>query len=252
MCTFFCVLEFHFNRKSLFSKTTKPITHADNPFGQSPIEDTTGLGIWCASLVMSRWLPSPPMVKLLHNKSILELGAGYVIPALTAAIHSKPKSVTITDLNPETVDNIRYNIRLNKLHGDDVKNGNDEAITTTTASSIDWGDESTYPPHKLDYVICSDCIYQKDIVPLLKKVVTGLLHPNHGSFLYVAPDTGRDGLPEFIAAMKVEGFECAKEEIAPDGYRSNPLKSGDEEDCFLHFHELGSTVAYVLYEFRRC
>jgi hypothetical protein len=109
----------------------------------------------------------------------------------------------------------------------------------------------------LDYVICSDCIYQKDIVPLLKKVVTELLKCNDpdtrdggGSFLYVAPDGGRDGLPEFITAMKSEGFECVKEEVAPEEFRGNPLKSGDEEDCFLHFHELASTV-YILYEFKR-
>jgi len=215
-----------------------PIKHADNPFGQKAIEDTTGLGIWCASLVMSRWLASSSMVQRMKNKTVCELGAGCGIPGLTAAVLGSPSSVFITDLNPETIDNIRHNIELNNT-------------TTTTASSIDWGDESTYPSNKLDYVICSDCIYQKDIVPLLKKVVTGLLDPNHGTFLYVAPEGGRDGLPEFISAMKVEGFECVKEEIAPDGYRCNPLKSGDEEDCFLHFHELASTV-YVLYEFSRC
>jgi len=214
-----------------------PIKHADNPFGQKAIEDTTGLGIWCASLVMSRWLASSSMVQRMKNKTVCELGAGCGIPGLTAAVHGSPSSVIITDLNPETIDNIRHNIELNKT-------------TTTTANSIDWGDESTYPSNKLDYVICSDCIYQKDIVPLLKKVVIGLLDPNHGTFLYVAPDGGRDGLPEFISAMKVEGFECVKEEIASDGYRCNPLKSGDEEDCFLHFHELASTV-YVLYEFSR-
>jgi len=73
-------------------------------------------------------------------------------------------------------------------------------------------------------------------------VVTGLLDPQHGTFLYIAPEGGRDGLPEFIAATKVEGFECVTEDTAEDGYRVNPLKSGDEEDCFLHFHELGSIV----------
>mmetsp|Transcript_20218 Transcript_20218/g.34440 ORF Transcript_20218/g.34440 Transcript_20218/m.34440 type:complete len:499 (+) Transcript_20218:76-1572(+) len=223
-----------------------PIAHADNPFGAEAIEDTTGLGIWCASLVMARWLASPSMVERMRSKTILELGAGCGIPALAAAVHGKPKSVLITDLNPQTIDNIRHNIELNQCN--DV----------STGSSIDWGDVSTWPSEKLDYVICSDCIYQKDIVPLLKKVVTGLLKCNDsdcgdggGSFLYVAPDGGRDGLPEFIAAMKSEGFECVKEEIAPDEYRRNPLKSGDEEDCFLHFHELSSTV-YVLYEFKRC
>ena len=217
-----------------------PIAHADNPFGQAPIEDTTGLGIWCASLVMSRWLATRSMVERMENKTILELGAGCGIPALSAAVYGTPKSVWITDLNPETVDNIRYNVELN----------GSSSSSEIIASSIDWCDESTYPPIKLDYVICSDCIYQKDIAPLLNKVVTGLLDPNNGVFLYVGPEGGRDGLPEFIAIMKSGGFECVKEEIAPDRFRDNPLKSEDEEDCFLHFHELASTV-YILYEFRR-
>ena len=230
----------------IFIMYHQPISHADNPFGAEAIEDTTGLGIWCASLVMARWLASPSMTKRMENKTILELGAGCGIPALAAAVHGKPKSVAITDLNPQTIENIYHNIELNQC--------NDVA----TGSSIDWGDISSYPSEKLDYVICSDCIYQKEIVPLLKKVVTGLLKCNDsegcdggGSFLYVAPEGGRDGLPEFIAAMKSVGFECVKEEVAPDEYRGNPLKSGDEEECFLHFHELSSNV-YVLYEFKRC
>lgn len=178
------------------------------------------------------------MVQRLTDKAVLELGAGCGIPSLAAAVYGRPRSVTITDLNPATVDNARHNIGINKCRG-------------TTARAIDWGDAATYPPGTLDYVLCSDCIYQKDIVPLLKRVVTGLLAPDRGAFLYVAPEGGRDGLPEFIAAMKGDGFTCVREEVAPEGYRENPLRSGDEEDCFLHFHELAST-AYVLYEFRRC
>jgi predicted nicotinamide N-methyase len=188
---------------------------------------------------MSRWLASSSMVKRMKTKTILELGAGCGIPALTAAVYGTPKSVWITDLNPDTIDNIRHNIELNGCSSNEV-----------TASSIDWGDASTYPSKKLDYVICSDCIYQKDIAPLLHKVITGLLDPNHGVFLYVAPEGGRDGLPEFIAIMKSGGFECVTEEVAPDLYRENPLTSEDEEDCFLHFHELGARV-YILYEFQR-
>ena len=63
----------------------QPIAHADNPFGAEAIEDTTGLGIWCASLVMARWLASPSMVERMKSKTILELGAGCGIPALSAA-----------------------------------------------------------------------------------------------------------------------------------------------------------------------
>ena len=223
----------------IFVLQQQPIAHADDPFGRAPIEDTTGLGVWCASLVMARWLASSSMVDRMKGKRVLELGAGCGIPALAAAVHGSPASVAITDLNPETIDNILHNIGLN---------GCDKEVVT--AASIDWGDESTYPPEKLDVVVCSDCIYQKDIVPLLKRVVAGLLKPN-GTFLYVAPDGGRDGLPEFIAAMKADGFECVREEAAPEAYKGNPLKNGDEEDCFLHFGELAGTT-YVLHEFRRC
>ena len=230
----------------------QPIAHPDNPFGQSPKEDTTGLSIWCASLIMARWLSSPHMASRLKNKHILELGAGCAVPALTAMTFSTPDSVTISDFNPETMANIEHNIELNQNNKCKVR-----------SCVIDWEDNTTYPEQKMDYVICSDCIYQKDVVPLLKKVVMGTLKEsvptandsncsNNGpSFLYVAPEGGRDGLPEFISAMKSFGFKCIFEEKAPELYNQNPLRSGDEEDCFLHFHELAST-SYVLYEFQRC
>lgn len=190
---------------------------------------------------MARWMASPSMVERMEGKAVLELGAGCAIPSLAAAVHGSPRSVTITDLNPDTMDNIRHNIGLN---------GHASGAAAVTAATIDWSDESTYPTEKLDYVICSDCIYQKEIVPLLRGVVAGLLDPDGGTFLYVAPEGGRDGLPEFISAMKSEGFDCVAEEVAPGRYGTNPLRSGDEEDCFLHFGELATTT-YVLYEFRR-
>jgi hypothetical protein len=159
-------------------------------------------------------------------------------------------------LNPITVNNAQYNVELNRLNNDASSSSGNDCLVTAT--SIDWGDETTYPTTplsqggKFDYVICSDCIYQRDIVDLLKKVVTGLLTPENGTFLYVAPESGRDGLDEFIESMKSDSnFECISEVIAPDSYRTNPLTSGDEEDCFLHFHELASKV-YILYEFQRC
>ncbi|KAL3780053.1 hypothetical protein ACHAWO_004041 [Cyclotella atomus] len=234
-------------RQSVFIREL-PIAHPDNPFGQSAVEDTTGLSIWCASLIMARWLSSPTVSSRLENKHILELGAGCAVPSFAAMAYASPASVTISDLNPDTMENIEHNIGLNTSSKCEVK-----------ACTIDWEDETTYPEQKMDYVICSDCIYQKDLVPLLKKVVIGTLknplcesdNSSQGpSFLYVAPEGGRDGLPEFIAMMKSHGFRCITEEIAPDVYRENPLKSGDEEDCFLHFHELASST-YVLYEFQR-
>ncbi|KAL7554093.1 hypothetical protein ACHAWF_017483 [Thalassiosira exigua] len=76
-----------------------PVQELPPPCGKSPAEDTTGLGIWSTSLILTWWMASLDMV-------VLELAAGYGVHALAAAKYGKPASVTITDLNLETVDNI--------------------------------------------------------------------------------------------------------------------------------------------------
>jgi predicted nicotinamide N-methyase len=221
-----------------------PIKNADNPFGDSAIDDTTGLGIWSASLVMARWMASKSELGRFDNKTVLELGAGCAVPSIALALHSKPKAVYITDFNPATIRNIQHNISINA-----AKASYDDWDQRVKASSIDWGDETTWPKEQIDFVIGSDLIYQKSIVPLLKKVVSGLIK-DEGSFLYACPSDGRDGLAEFIETMKKEGFKCVSEEVAPDLYRSNPLSNGDSSEAFLHFYELPVTE-YKLYEFKK-
>jgi len=213
-----------------------PIANADDPFGQAPHDDTTGYGIWAASLVMSQWMAQ--LSNRFVDKHILELGAGCGVPGLTVATSSQAASVILTDLNATTVENLHYNVGLNEFSG-----------TTTTAAIIDWDDISTYPSQKMDIVLGSDLIYQKSIVPYLKKVVLGVLNEG-GRFLYVAPNTGRDGLDEFIASMKHNGVQLVSQQVAPKAFHSNPLENGDDEDFFLHFHEVASST-YVLYEFER-
>lgn len=61
-----------------------PITRADNPFGteESPEDDTTGLGIWPASILLSRWIANLGP-SYFQDKTVLELGAGCALPAIT-------------------------------------------------------------------------------------------------------------------------------------------------------------------------
>lgn len=179
------------------------------------------------------------------NNLFIGLSYPSLSPNLIPSQHnSKAKSVLITDLNPLTVKNVEYNIDLNK---DRVESPGDWC-ERVTAATINWDDESTWPREKVDYIVCSDCIYQASIVPMLQKVIVGLLKPE-GCFFYVCPEGGRDGLPEFIQIMSTQGFQLVEKTTAPEQYRHNPLSSGDEEDCFLHFHELAST-RYDLFEFR--
>lgn len=223
-----------------------PITNADDPFGEIAADDSTGLGIWCASLVMARWMASKSMSGCFDGKTMVELGAGCAVPGLAAGIYSDASAIYLTDLNEATMNNLQYNIDINS-NRPSSKSASGSWIERVKAMTIDWGDENTWPSKTIDYVIGSDLIYQKSIVPLLKTVVNGLLAED-GTFLYVCPSDGRDGLKEFIASMKKDGFHCVKEQVAPDIYRSNPLSNGDDEEAFVHFHEL-PTTEYVLYEF---
>lgn len=237
-----------------------PIAHADNPFGDhdDPSDDTTGLGIWCASLVMARWLVNKDMCKRFSGKILCELGAGCGVPGLACSFYAAlqgfepPKKVFLTDLNEGTMKNLTHNIKLNSGRCPGVSIECWES--SIEALRMDWSDKSTWPTacHDIDYVIGSDLIYQKEIVPFLITIVKGLLNRGNKvgpkSFLYVAPDTGRDGLPEFIKGMKKEGFRCISDTLAPDEYVCNPLSNKDEDECFLHFGELRSTT-YILYEF---
>jgi Met-10+ like-protein len=171
------------------------------------------------------------------------------------------RKVFVTDLNPETVENLKHNIALNGLsklveatvmdwsNPNTWPTRNDIAIRSPGRHDDDDGDNCENAPttHGLyDVVVGSDLIYQKSLVPLLKSVIEGTVKPG-GLFLYVAPDTGRDGMDDFLREMKAlcPLWTCRH---APPEYHVNPLTNGDDEECFLHFQELYQNT-YVLYEF---
>lgn len=213
--------------------------NADNPFADTerPDQDTTGLSIWSASLVMARWMQAVGKTGYWKDRTVLELGSGCGVPGLMVATcpnASQPRQIYVTDLNPQTVENLQYNVELNEVQ-DFVQ-----------ASRMDWDDKSTWPKERVDFVIGSDLIYIKSLVPLLTSVIFGTIKPG-GKFLYVCPDTGRDGLDAFVEAMKKK---CPGwvEQVAPKEYHANPLTNGDDEECFMHFQEL-SSLTYMLYEF---
>jgi protein-L-isoaspartate O-methyltransferase len=224
-----------FNDQNPLKVRELAMKNADNPFADSdrPDQDTTGLSIWSASLVTARWMQDKK--DFWKDCNVLELGSGCGVPGLAVAASSpRPRQVYLTDLNPQTVENLQHNIELN---------GFQEFVS---AICMDWSDTSTWPEERVDVLIGSDLIYQKSLVPLLTSVVMGALKPG-GSFFYVAPDTGRDGIDSFIETMK---SKCPgwSEKVAPKEYHSNPLTNQDDEECFLHFQEL-SSLTYMLYEF---
>ena len=208
----------------------------DSILGQAnPSDDTTGLGIWAASLVTAQWLVS--LRERLAGHAILELGAGCGVPALAVA-RAVPscRAVYATDFNPRTVDNLRHNIGLNELP------------TSVQALEMNWQDPSTWPTEPISVLFGSDLIYQADMVPLLLQTIQGLLSAPGGVFYYVAPATGRQGQEGLFEGMEMHFDVC--EHVLDPRWTQNPLASQDDDLCFLHFHELQSTQ-FKLYEFTR-
>ena len=94
------------------------IKHADQPFGQEAADDTTGLGLWSASVVLARWLVD--IRDRLKDQTLLELGAGCGLPGVAAMVYAEPKHLYLTDLNPDTVENLRWVIIWPVYDGFDV------------------------------------------------------------------------------------------------------------------------------------
>ena len=233
--------------------------------GTEPMNDTTGYGIWSASIIMGQW-----MTDVFHNKhqmnghgtpiqTILELGAGCGIPGITIAksFLSRPESsilptIYVTDLNPTTLRNLQHNVMSN--HVDSI----------TSVVSLDWNElihcdtndkiwpwmepsattesfvevEHLIVDNKgIDILIGSDLVYQKEVVPILIQTIRKL-RPQ--TFYYGAAGTNRDGHDIFIQSLQNEGrMTLVSSFPAPDIYRTtNPLYNQDDDECFIHFQDL--------------
>eukprot|EP01038_Epipyxis_sp_PR26KG_P015858 gene15858-21491_t len=215
-----------------------PITRADNPFGTEdrPEDDTTGLGVWPAAIILSHWLLH--LKNEFKNKVVLELGAGCGLPAITTALHCNPSTVYLTDIHESTLQNAVFNVNLNQRNdktsqisnkNNDNKNvylstiydysSNEEIInertniarqTNVEVLKVNWQDSSTFPPLPADIILGSDLIYDSSILSIFVPAVNLMLNPG-GVLLYVAPDSGRDGMIDLIAALSEVNIICIEQ-----------------------------------------
>lgn len=240
-----------YDPKKLVHIRELPITRADNPFGteEKPEDDTTGLGIWPASILLSRWIVDLGE-NVFKNKRVLELGAGCGLPGLATALYTNPEAVYISDIHDPTLDNSAFNLELNgeetqrekKIINDDnndndINNNGEEKEeedvvikevlignnkTYTQIRKINWNDKNTYPKEPLDIIIGSDLIYDKNILKYLVPALLAMLKPD-GFMLYAAPITGRDGMADLEAVLEKFGIICEEKINCPDKYYQNPL-----------------------------
>ena len=136
-----------------------------------------GLRTWEASLHLATYLHAHP--DLIHNKDIIELGAGTGLVSLLCAGPLRAKSVLSTDGLPHVVESMEKNFYRNRqtlLSGDHEHN-------TLVAQVLDWGDlenlEDTLeisgqmPNYSL--ILGADITYSPDVVPVLAELLKVLM-----------------------------------------------------------------------------
>ncbi len=152
-------------------------------------EDRTGLALWPASIVLSRWIANLN----LSGKSICELGAGCGLPGITAFAYGGADRVVLTDYFEDTVANLAHNSKLNS----------DGKIVVKAVDWADGFDES------FDNVIGADLIYAAEAVPLLLRTIKSALKDG-GHFLYVV-------FGVWCSSAKRENITCTTHEFSNVG-----------------------------------
>jgi hypothetical protein len=134
------------------------------------------------------------------------------------------------------MENLEHNLALNEL-----------APPHACAAILDWRDTATWPdPQPL--VIGADLIYADEAVAPLTTAVEGLVTPG-GAFLYVAPETNRQGETAFLSGLVARGWECQRSEVPPS-FLSNCVHDATDEEFEMLFSEL-KVRTYTLYCFSR-
>ena len=154
-----------------------------------------GLGIWPASILLSRWAVALGNT-FFNNKVVVELGAGCGLPGFATAVHCGARKVYVTDIHDPTLDNAVHNLKINADRMHEQSTGLAEGViqvpdvaheTVVQVKKVNWKDQASFPEEKADIIL---------LVPALKDMLAV-----DGEILYVAPDTGRDGMMELVGRL---------------------------------------------------
>lgn len=80
-------------------------------FGSRADEDITGVSIWSAALILSRWVLDH--CNVFNQKQVCELGSGCGVSGLAVYQYTSASRVVLSDLFTHTLENLAYNVALN-------------------------------------------------------------------------------------------------------------------------------------------
>ncbi|GAQ82986.1 hypothetical protein KFL_001310160 [Klebsormidium nitens] len=211
------------------------ISLADHRLSQACGVDSTGIVcLWPAEEVLTHYCSQHP--ELFQGRRVLELGAGYGLAGLAVAACTEAGEVVITDGNPQVVNAIQHNIRINAhLFGE----------TAVRAEPLTWGDDASARAAggPFDVIIAADCTFFKDFHAQLAGTIKLLL--NHAS----APGTSRtstDGAEDPVEPKPVPSTSYASILVADAGLARDLVASSmseAREDSLLQSDGLKATRA---------
>lgn len=143
-----------------------------------------GLRTWEASLRLATYLCDNP--SLLRSRNVIELGAGTGLLSILCAAYLGTSSVLATDGLPHVVEMIDKNVTRNAVN----KIFSRHEVQPPRAAILEWGDLTALDDvlvdaddNALDFdlILGADITYSPDIVPLLARLLSELLHRTQDS-----------------------------------------------------------------------
>lgn len=154
--------------------------------------NTGNICIWPSEETLSFYVCSN--LGLFTNKSVLELGGGMsCLAGLFVAKYAAPRTVTVTDGNKHSVENVQAALNANKFD------------CPVECKLLKWG---PVEGPQYDVVLCADCLFFDDARADLIECLWSCLD-DKGVGLVMAPKRGGT-LDHFIAQSEVKGFKCRK------------------------------------------
>lgn len=126
-------------------------------------EGTTGLCTWQASIALTNWFLQPKNQSRIKGKTIIELGAGTGLCALSLVKFADPKKIILTDGSYPVINNLKLNV--------DINFENRQNIETKL---LCWENIAAVNFESVDYIIASDVVYDISIFKDLTNTILAI------------------------------------------------------------------------------
>ncbi|VWU49770.1 methyltransferase, putative [Hepatocystis sp. ex Piliocolobus tephrosceles] len=253
------------------------INYIGNSLGENnAYEDVTGINIWESSIIASKWISDFCIENnfFFNNKNCLEIGAGCGLVSLSLFMYANflcknsnnnsgsgdgdcsvseghyktnqgIKNLIISDVNPFTLNNILFNVEMNR---ELLNNIDFEWEKKIKICNINWNDKNSYPTVgdeiiTYDCIIGSDLIYNKNNVQSIMYLLNLLLKKN-GVFFYVFKKN-RDGIQLFLETLQNNNF-IIQTFTPPDSYFINPFINLSQDLFHLKFSEFEERSNFIM------